>query len=312
MSGKEVIEGFEFNPENDIYFTKPKLNKSGGKNVGVLNTRGKCPLFITTPLLLTWGINENDFEGSGKKTYDLSLQFPRDQDPNSSEQTKTLLDALQRFEEQIKNEAMENSKEWLGKAKMTRDVLDDKWTPMLKYPKDPATGEPDTTRAPTVRVKLPYYEDVFKLELYDTEQNILFPDHDNEQITPMSLIEKGQSIAVLIQNGGIWFANGKFGTTWKLVQAAVQPRASLYGKCHIRLSTQDKDKLKNEADAADENQDDDEAVVDDSDNEHDTEVSKPELAQDSPPPAPVDSDINVPVPPDPVKKRKPVKKRSDT
>ena len=35
--------------------------------------------------------------------------------------------------------------------------------------------------------------------------------------------------------GGIWFANGKFGVTWKLIQAMVQkPRAQLSGKCFLK------------------------------------------------------------------------------
>ena len=43
-------------------------------------------------------------------------------------------------------------------------------------------------------------------------------------------------MATVIQSGGIWFANGKFGTTWKLFQVVVKPRATLRGKCQISLS----------------------------------------------------------------------------
>jgi hypothetical protein len=118
---------------------------------------------------------------------------------------------------------------------------------MLKYPKDQATGEPDKTRAPTLRVKIPYYDDVFKIELYDTERELLFPNVENSSLLPTQVIEKGQNIAVVIQSGGIWFANGKFGTTWKLVQAVVQPRESLYGKCHINLDSKSRERLRKEA-----------------------------------------------------------------
>ena len=34
-----------------------------------------------------------------------------------------------------------------------------------------------------------------------------------------------------------------FGTTWKLVQGVVQPRASLKGKCHIKLDSASKQRL---------------------------------------------------------------------
>jgi hypothetical protein len=39
--------------------------------------------------------------------------------------------------------------------------------------------------------------------------------------------------------GGLWFANGKFGVTWKLYQGVVKPAQSLpKGQCHIKLDDQ--------------------------------------------------------------------------
>jgi hypothetical protein len=50
------------------------------------------------------------------------------------------------------------------------------------------------------------------------------------------LIPKGSEIACIIQCGGIWFANGKFGVTWKLFQGVVKPTQTLAkGQCHIKL-----------------------------------------------------------------------------
>lgn len=315
MSEKMIISGSEFDASKDIIFTKPKVNNSGGKNVGILNSSSKKSLFISTPLMLTWGVNENDFDGSGKKTYDLSLQFPRDQDSNFTEETQELLDSLVKFENRIKEDAIANSKEWFNKPKQSADVIDALWTPMLKYPKDQNTGEPDTTRAPSLRVKIPYYDNVFKIELYDTDRQMIFPDTNNEDLKPMNLIEKGQNIAVVIQTGGIWFANGKFGTTWKLIQAMIQPRASLYGKCHIKLDKNDKDRLKQEATDRDteenmnpENNVNSSSVVDSDDDEKVTtsEEVVNEGVVDSKQEAPVE-EKEEPV----VKKRRPIKKKKD-
>lgn len=274
MSDKMIVEGSKFNSASDVLFTKPKVNSSGGKNVGILNAKTKKSLYLSTPLMLTWGINENDFDGSGRKTYDLSLQFPRDQDSNFSEDTKNLLKSLEEYEKLIKDASVTNCKEWFGKAKMSEDVVDALFTPMLKYPKDQGSGEPDKTRAPTLRVKIPYYDDVFKIELYDTDRELLFPNVENSSLLPTQVIEKGQNIAVVIQSGGIWFANGKFGTTWKLVQAVVQPRESLYGKCHIILDSKSRERLRKEAE---ERQGDDvnevvDTVVADSDDDEGAKV----------------------------------------
>jgi hypothetical protein len=60
----------------------------------------------------------------------------------------------------------------------------------------------------------------------------------------MALIPKSSNVAVILKCGGLWFANGKFGCTWKLVQAAVKQKESYKGKCLISLSSDDVEKLK--------------------------------------------------------------------
>jgi hypothetical protein len=94
------------------------------------------------------------------------------------------------------------------------------------------------------------------------DDSTLYPN--DEGVTPMELIPKHTNVAMIVQSGGVWFANGKFGTTWKLVQAKVKPRASLKGRCHIALSADEREKL----DAQKENSDDQEpTLVVDSDDE---------------------------------------------
>jgi hypothetical protein len=237
-----IVFGPEFNPDEDTIFTKPKVNPSGGKNVGILYGPTKKSTYLSTPLMMTWGINEYVDDRTGKKTYDLALQFPREQDSNYSNDTAEFLTSLQAFEAKIKADAIVNSKEWMNKAKLTESVVDALWTPMLRYPKD-ENGDPDTSKMPTLKVKVPYWEGVFKTEMYDMNERVLFPDPTDDKITPLTFIQKNTNIALVIQNGGIWFANGKFGTTWKMVQAVVQPKATLRGKCHIHLGASEKARL---------------------------------------------------------------------
>jgi hypothetical protein len=148
------------------------------------------------------------------------------------------------LEKKIKDDAIVNSKEWFSKPKMTSDAVDALWTPILKYPKNKDTLEADMTRAPTLKVKLPFWDGAWKeLELYDVDMRPVFPDPSNPSLSPKDLIAKGSNIAVSIQCGGIWFANGKFGVTWKLFQAIVKPKMSLKGKCHIKLDEDEKTKI---------------------------------------------------------------------
>ena len=268
-----------------INYTKPKVNALGGKSIGILNKKSNKSLFVSTPLMLTWGINEYVDEVSGKRTYDMSLQFPNDE--YSTPEIKKFLANMIALENKIKADAITNSKEWMNKAKMTTDVVDALFTPILKYPKDQQTGDPDTTRPPSLRIKIPYWEGEWKCELYDMDQTQIFPSTND--ITPIELITKASNTATVIQCGGIWFANGKFGVTWKLLQAVVKPKQSLKGKCFISLSKEDKEKLQTT------NLDEDDAndvvakVVEDTDDEDEEPVvekatPEPEAAPQTPEP----------------------------
>jgi hypothetical protein len=193
----------------------------------------------------------------------MSLQFPREQDSNFNEATKGFLSGLKELEAQIKADAITNSKDWFNKSKMSAEVVDALWSPMLKYPKNQASGEPDTTRAPTLRIKLPYWDEQFTCELYDTSGEQVFPNETDD--SPKDLVQKGQNVALVIECGGIWFANGKFGVTWRLLQAVLQPKAGLRGKCHIALDGATKKRLVEEAEELDDGEDGDDVEVVDSD-----------------------------------------------
>ena len=237
-----VIPGASFNPHTDMKYTKPKVNSVGGRSVGIVNAKTSTVLNLSSPLMLTWGVNDFTDDKTGKVSYDLALQFPNEGFETPA--TKKFIANMAAFEKKIKEDAIANSKEWFSKPKMTADAVDALWTPVLKYPKNKDTLEADMTRAPTLKVKLPFWDNTWKeLELYDTDMQPIFPDPMNPALSPKDLIAKGSHIAVSIQCGGIWFANGKFGVTWKLFQAIVKPKMSLKGKCHIKLDEEEKTKM---------------------------------------------------------------------
>jgi hypothetical protein len=267
-----ILNGVDFNPSEDVKYSTIKVNSVGGKSVGILNAATNKAVYLNTPLMLTWGLNEYTDEKTGKVTYDMSLQFPSSDYPN--EDAEAFLESMKTFEEKIKEDALKNSKEWFGK-KHTAEVLDALFTPMLKYPKDKETGEPDLDRPPTLRVKIPYWEGEWKTEIYDLDGEPLFPDKNSSHISPKDLITKGSNVAVLILCGGIWFANGKFGVTWKLQQAALKPKISMKGK--FLLSISEEDKARAERLKSSEESDEDDVVdtqVSDDEEEIEEEVAK--------------------------------------
>jgi hypothetical protein len=304
-----IVDGTQFNAQN-IKFSAPKANSSGGKSVNILNKSTNTGLRLSTPLMLTWGASDyvDEKTGKGNGKYELALQFPSDEYKTTD--TEQFLKNLQDFEKKIKEDAITNSKDWFGKIHKSDEVISALWTPMLKYSKDKTTGEPDVNKAPTFRVKIPIWEGVWKCEIYDEDGNVLFPNAANPCVTPLDYLSKGINIAVVIQCGGLWFANGKFGVTWKLIQSVVQkPRASLSGQCFIKLKATDKERLKAAAPVVDEaDAEECGALVEDSDEE--VEEEDDAVVEEEPEPVKVPEPVVVTPPPVPVEtvEEKPKKK----
>ena len=239
-----IIDGTQFNSEI-IRYSAPKAGGSGGKSINILNNGTKTGVRISTPLMLTWGASDfvDASTGKGNGKFEMALQFPSAD--YKTEDAEIFLKNMQDLENKIKADALTNSKDWFGKVHKNAEVVDALWTPMLKYSKDKATGEQDLSKAPSIRIKMPVWEGVWKVEIYDEDGQKLFPNSATPGTSPVDLIQKGTNVAVIMQCGGLWFANGKFGITWKLVQAVVQkPKSSLAGTCFIKLKASDKEKLK--------------------------------------------------------------------
>jgi hypothetical protein len=234
MTTRHFLSPARFNPLTSTKYSKPKVNTSGGKSIGILNAASGTVLQISSPKMLAWGVNEFTDEKTGKVSYDMALQFPNEKFYN--ENTRRFFDNLQRFESKVKEDAIANSNEWFGKPKMSMETIDALFTPMLRYPKDKNTLETDFSRAPTFKIKLPLRDGVWKnIDLYDLDRRLVFPDAHNTGLSPGDFILKGSQVAVGVQCGGIWFAGGKFGVTWNLVEAIIKPNLSFRGTCGIEL-----------------------------------------------------------------------------
>ena len=226
-----VINATDFTPSKDVGYNKPRVNKAGGKAVSIVNNTTRRQLMITTPLMLTWGVNERRDESSGRVSYDMSLQFPKES--YATPETTAFLEAMDAFESQIMSDAIKNSKKWFNKAKITDGQVDVLFNRMLYWPKDKETGERRADSAPTLRVKIDYWDQAFNCEIYNVDQTPLFPSKSDASLMPSDFISKGSNVACVLKCGGVYFVNGKFGVTWRLVQAVVKPRASIAGRCNI-------------------------------------------------------------------------------
>jgi len=282
--------------ETLLMYSSPKSNDKGGKSVTVLNRAFKKGLMISTPLMLTWGASDYvDPEGKSNGKYEMSLQFP--QKEYIDDDCQSFLNFCKGLESKIKEDALANSKEWFGKVHRSAEIIDELFTPMLKYPRVKGTSEPDFNKSPTLRVKLPQWQGAWKTVIYDEEENQLFPDKTNPLVTPLDFLKKGATVACLLRCGGIWFTNGKFTVTWQLSEVIVKkPEVAAAGP-RLKLKSSDKEKLKSVPAPA--NDDDDvamEARIEDSDVEDEDDELPPAPAALKPSPAPAPTFAPAPVP----------------
>ena len=131
----------DFEP-NTITYKEPRLNKRGGKNVSLMTASG-TQLLIQFPLMFTWGVNERVDENSGRVSYDLTVSF---METDTTTAVGSFFHKLKELQEKVLDDAVTNCKLWFGKSKMSREVVEAMMYPILKFPKDKTTGEPDTSR----------------------------------------------------------------------------------------------------------------------------------------------------------------------
>lgn len=263
IDGTQIETAFQF-----LSFSAPKPNPSGGKVVNMFDTRFKESVIISTPLILSWGAQEGKEQGTGKLTgkWTMSLQFPSEE--YKTQEEMAFLESMKKMEQQIKTTALNNSKLWFGKEIKSMDIIDEKFTPMIKYPKvSPGSAEFDYSRPPTMTVKIPKWKSGWKSEIYDEDgEPIYIPDSlTSEQVkefktpseldeaicllndghSPIEYLPKQTKVICLLQCGGLWFVNGKVSITWNLQQAVVKkPKKSTRGICFIKPKASEREVLK--------------------------------------------------------------------
>ena len=232
-SQSQILSIDTWNPKANKYMP-PKLNDKGGKTINVINTQSNRSIHLIMPLMKTWGIADFiDEKGEPDGKFSMALNFPLD--GATTPETDEALKKLKEFEENLLNDAVINSEAWFGK-KQSREIVEYSYFPFLKYNKNKDTKAVDYSRPPSLKPKVPKYGNDWKIEIYDTNLNLLFPSPNN--ITPIELVPKSSNVASVIACGGIWVGGKGWGLTWKVVQLVVKPQVmeSVFGKCHIPIA----------------------------------------------------------------------------
>jgi len=272
-------------------YSAPKANTAGGKVVNLFNKHFNESITLSVPLMGSWGAQETK-ETVGKDTsgkpivrgtgkYTMSLQFATGQYTNPD--ADKFLEQMKAFEHKIKLDAMEHSKEWFGKEINSFDVIEEKVSPMLKYPKIKGSAEYDYSRPPSLSIKLPCWNNVWQTSVFDEDGNQLYiKGKTKSEVTPLDfLISTSKApiqVICLIQCAGLWFVNKLVYVTWNLKQVVVRkPKTSSISDdtCFLTIRPNEKEILKSLPETEIRQSDSINAYVEESDNEDDYYLPPP-------------------------------------
>jgi len=319
MSTNAIIDGT--NIDLSVFsYSAPKVNPAGGKVVNLHNKHAKETLTIAAPLMGSWGAQEvKTLDGTGTGKYTMTLQFSKGQ--YTTPDADKFLEQMKLVENKIKQDAMTYSKEWFGKEIKSMDVMDEKFTPMLKYPKkSKGSEERDYDQPPNLTIKLPCWKDVWQSSVFDEDYNPLYVKGKTEHsVSPLDFLVSTSKAPIqvicLIQCAGLWFVGSpaKVSITWNLKQVIVRkPKTSAIpdDTCFLTVRPSDMVALKAAPQPELEQHDNSvSALVEDSDNEEEYQLPPPVSVVETVPEPVVETPAPVATTEEPAKKKKVVSKK---
>lgn len=224
-----------------ITFTKPKPNKYGGNNVYVQFEHANLSI-VTPTMAIPYGLSVEDITDKtgqvlGKK-YSLSLSFRGmdNEDDDNHKKLKEFHEVCEMIDNLMIETGTKNALTWLKQPKASREVVETLYNPMLKKSKDKVTQLPDGKWPDTVRGKVLYDDNTKE---FATK---VFLSEDKE--TPVSVVDnlrKGAKARCILECGGVYFSNGKFGLTWKIHQIAVDELPARLNVSQFAIPDEDSD-----------------------------------------------------------------------
>jgi hypothetical protein len=198
-----------------LSYNDVRLLDNGGKVVYV--SYNKAPLILQTPMMYApFGVQK--WTNDGRDKYTLSLSF-RGKDTSKSMQS--FYDMLHAVDTKLVEDGFSNQSTWFkGKKYNSKEVLEALYTPLITPAKDKNTGDVTDKYPATFKMTVPTKDNEFTCEVYDDKQN---------QVDLLSMNTKGARVSALIQFSGLWFAGGKFGSSWRVVQLLVKPNQNIKG-----------------------------------------------------------------------------------
>jgi hypothetical protein len=205
-----VVTSTNFSLSNlKVDATKKQLDNSPAAIVYINYGTGK--LRVQAPRMVV-PFDSGDFQGNGK--YKLNLDF---RSRATNPKVAAYYDMLRAIDDYVIDQGVKNSANWLGLRGVSRETVSALYTKSIRIGKD-KEGK-DRSPIMSVAIKKNYKTDSFDANLYDDQNRKI------EGVTPMEVLRRGAEVTCILDATSIWVAGGKFGISWKLVQARVDQAA---------------------------------------------------------------------------------------
>ena len=275
----QVIKASAIDIKN-LKFSDPRKVGNNGVHVVYVNYgSGMNSLYVQPPRVdLKWDPTYYaDNDENGKFTAEFALPGV-----GTDDQITPFHDKMKAFDELMIDKAYENRATWFKNGKkLTRDMIENVYTPMVKVSVDSETGEPDGKWPPAFKFKIKKQNSKFTCNVFDSSKNQLNVDNTEAEdfVDLKTVLVKGATVNLILKCVSVWLINGKFGVTWQAEQIMVtqKPSVSLNG-CAF-LNEDDDEVPSNDVVAeqvVDDSEEDEEEQVDDDEEESVEEEPEPE------------------------------------
>jgi hypothetical protein len=275
---------------SDLTFSDIATNKYGGKFLYLNGTTGRIYLQLPKmkmPFKVSEFVPKDPQTGqpTGEDSrYSLNLSF---YGMGENPKLKQCYDRLTAIDERIMNAAIENHETWFPGQydKYKNDPT--KLQVAIETLYNSLVKQNNKDYPANIRIKLPRYDGVFKMEIYDKSDRskpVAFGVNVDEGEVPITkYLNKGTNLTPIVSMPMLNFMKG-FGTGFTLVQAVAEPVVTFGGSCVIDDSDdEEEDNVSSPAQQGnmildsdddednDDDENDDENVVVDSDEEDEPE-----------------------------------------
>mgnify|MGYP005655108555 CR=1 FL=1 len=184
---------------------KPKQLENGSKFVWVGYKNAK--LSVQTPRMNV-AFNMGVYDKGEYPKYSVELSFGgMDEDAG----LKKFHDNMHSMDEFMIDEGVKNSMAWFKTKKTSRDVVEAKYSRMIKTPTDKETGEVLSQYPQRLRLKIPFYDGKFGCEVYDKDGNKMEDPMDE-------ILVRGTRVKAIVECVGLWIASASYMCQWKVVR----------------------------------------------------------------------------------------------